>query len=166
MDYYPFKKHQIMDQGEFESLTRRCWIGSWELENTFSPLLFAALFQIWNRNYHCYLQNIIHPGSESSSKDADYLRMISCFDIVDHKRPVDLNGSSGLYQTQKDPEKQDGQPVLPSRSFSYKICWTLSDPMPHFYQHSHALYLLVFHVLRMSFKQFCFNCNQNYQKYL
>lgn len=34
MDFYHFKKHQkVMDSGEFESPTRRCWIVSWNIES-------------------------------------------------------------------------------------------------------------------------------------
>lgn len=150
-----------MDSGEFESPTRRCWIVSWNLENktilgnfTFSSLLFAALFQVWNRNYHCYLQNIIHPGSESSVEDADYSRLLSCFDIVDHKKSLDLNGSSVAdikpKRTLKSRMGSHFSPIVPSaiKSVRHNLM-----PWYIYLQHAYVLYLLVVHVLNMSFKQ-------------
>lgn len=159
MDCYPFKKHQkIMSSGKFESPTKRCRIVSWNPESnavlcnfTFS-LLFAALFQVWNKNYHCCRQNIIHLGLGSSLEDADYLRLISYFDIDDHKRPIDLSGSSvsdiKLKRTLGSRMGKHFSPVCPFAIKSierYLIACHVCN------QHANALYLLGFPKFRLIF---------------
>lgn len=149
-----------MSSGKFESPTKRCRIVSWNPETkallcnfTFS-LLFAALFQVWNRNYHCCLQNIIHLGL-GPSEDADYLILINCFDIVDHKRPIDLSGSSvSAIKPKRTLGSRMGKHVSPVRPLAIKSigCYLISCHVCH--QHANVLYLLGFPKFRLIFKNF------------
>lgn len=134
MDCYLFKKRQIMSSGKFESPTKRCRIVSWNPESkavlcnfTFS-LLFADLFQVWNRNDHCCLQDIIHLGLGPSSEDADYLILINCSDIVGHKRPIDLSGSSvSAIKPKRTLGSRMGKHVSPVRPLAIKsldVTWS------------------------------------------
>lgn len=132
----------------------------------FSLLLFAVLLEVWYKGYYCYLPNIIHPGSESSLEDADYLRLISCFDIVDHKRHIDLNGSSVAEKSTRSLRSRMGSHRSPPGTSAIKFVGYFLIPSHICHQHAYVFYLLVFHVLNMSFKQNFASTDQNYKKFL
>ena len=147
-----------MVSGKFESLTRRSWITSWNPESQailcnfmFSSLLFVVLFQVWNKNYYFYYPDITHPGSETSSEYADYLRMIKCLDIVDHNRPFDLNGSSVAEKSTRTLTSKMGNHTFPLGISAIKFVGRYL--IPCHICNTYMLYLLVFSVLNMSFKQ-------------
>lgn len=140
-----------MSSGKFESPTKRCQIVSWNPEskavlcNFMFSVLFAALFQVWNRNYHCCLQNIIHLGLGPSLEDADYLILINYFDIVDHKRPIDLSSSSvSDIKPKRILGSRMGKHVSSVHPLAIKSvgCYLISCHVRH--QHANALYLLGF----------------------
>lgn len=106
-----------------------------------------------NRNYLCYLQNIIHSGSKTFVEDAAYLRLLSYFDIVDHKKPMDLNGSQEADIKPRTLRSRMGSHFSSIALSATKSVGCYLIPLHFCLQHAYALSLLVIHVLKMSFKQ-------------
>lgn len=82
------------------------------------------------------------------------MRLINCFDIVDHKRPIDLSGSS---VTDMKPKRTLGSRIgkhfSPVGPLALKSVGRYLIACHACHQHVNALFLLVLNVLNMSFKQ-------------